>query len=127
MKRTPLRRRGRLRARQPFPRTPLRRTPLSVASAAQCIAAARSACVVCGSRRRIDPAHMIPRSLGGCDDCLCVVVLCRSCHRAYDAGKLDLLPHLEPACRAQLARAVEHVGLVGAVRRISAHLADTYG
>jgi hypothetical protein len=31
-----------------------------------------------------------------------------------------LLPHLEPAFRAQLAHAVGHVGLVGALRRIAA-------
>ena len=41
------------------------------------------------------------------------------CHRAYDSGELDLLPHLEPAWRAQLAHAVGHVGLIGALRRIS--------
>jgi hypothetical protein len=37
---------------------------------------------------------------------------------AYDQGRLDLLPHLEPAWRAQLAHAVGHVGLIGALRRI---------
>jgi hypothetical protein len=42
-----------------------------------------------------------------------------TCHRAYDSGELDLLPHLEPAWRAQLARAVGHVGPIGALRRIS--------
>jgi hypothetical protein len=73
---------------------------------------------VCGSTHRIDPAHLIPRSLGGCGEALCVVPLCRTCHRAYDQGRLDLLPHLEPAWRAQLAHAVGHVGLIGALRRI---------
>lgn len=59
-------------------------------------------------------------SLGGCGDPLCVVPLCCTpCHRAYDEGRLDLLPHLEPAWRAQLAHAVGHVGLIGALRRIS--------
>jgi hypothetical protein len=76
-------------------------------------------CVGCGSEQRIDPAHLIPRSLGGCGDALCVVPLCRCCHRAYDSGELDLLAHLEPAWRAQLAHAVGHVGLIGALRRIS--------
>ena len=42
-----------------------------------------------------------------------------ACHRAYDTGELDLLPYLEPAWRAQLAHAVGHVGLIGALRRIS--------
>ena len=45
--------------------------------------------------------------------------LCRTYHRAYDRGELDLLPYLEPAWRAQLAHAVGHVGLIGALRRIS--------
>jgi hypothetical protein len=45
--------------------------------------------------------------------------VCRDCHRAYDAGQLDLLPYREPAWRAQLAHAVGHVGLIGALRRIS--------
>ena len=76
-------------------------------------------CIVCGADRRIDPAHLIPRSLGGCGDALCVVPLCRTCHRAYDRGELDLLPYLEPGWRAQLAHAVGHVGLIGALRRIS--------
>ena len=62
--------------------------------------------------------HLIPRSLGGCGDALCVVPACRRCHRAYDRGDLDLLPYLEPGCRAQLAHAVGHVGLIGALRRI---------
>ena len=34
-------------------------------------------------------------------------------------GELDLLPYLEPPWRAQLAHAVWHVGLIGALRRIN--------
>jgi hypothetical protein len=64
---------------------------------AQRAAVAGRTCIVCGSERRIDPAHLIPRSLGGCDDPLCVVPACRRCHRAYDRGELDLLAYLEPA------------------------------
>ena len=60
---------------------------------------------------------MIPRALG-CGDALDVVPLCRACHRAYDAGELDLLPYLEPGFRAQVAHAVGHVGLIGALQRI---------
>jgi hypothetical protein len=41
-----------------------------------------------------------------------------------DSGELDLLPHLEPAWRAQLAHAVGHVGLIGALRRISGDAAS---
>jgi hypothetical protein len=121
VKRTPLRRRTRLRNRTPIKRkAPLRSSPAMSASEAQRAAVAGRACVACGAiRGRIDPAHLIPRSLGGCDHQLCVVPACRACHRAYDQGRLDLLPHLEPAWRAQLAHAVGHVGLVGALRRIS--------
>jgi hypothetical protein len=89
------------------------------ATDAQRAAVAGRVCIVCGTEERIDPAHPIPRSLGGCGDRLCVVPACRDCHRAYDRGELDLLPYLEPAWRAQLAHAVGHVGLIGALRRIS--------
>jgi hypothetical protein len=121
MKRTPLRRRAQLRARNSLKRrTPLRRSPSLAASEAQRLAVAGRACIVCGTTTgRIDPAHLIPRSLGGCGHPACCVPLCRRDHRAYDRGELDLLPYLEPAWRTQLAHAVGHVGLVGALRRIS--------
>jgi hypothetical protein len=121
MKRTPLRRRAQLRARTPMRRTtPLERTPSMAATDSQRLAVAGRACIVCGASHGVDPAHLIPRSLGGCGDALCVVPLCRRpCHRAYDSGELDLLPYLEPAWRTQLAHAVGHVGLIGALRRIS--------
>ena len=121
MKRTPLRRRPRLRARKPIKRRmPLRRSPALAASEAQRLAVAGQACIVCGATAgRIDPAHLIPRSLGGCGDVFCVVPLCRHHHRVYDRGELDLLPHLEPGWRAQLAHAVGHLGLVRALRRVS--------
>jgi len=120
MKRTPLRRRAKLRARKPLQRSSsLQRTPSMVATDAQRAAVAGRSCIVCGTDRRIDPAHLIPRSMGGCGDPLCVIPACRVHHRAYDAGELDLLPHLDPAWRAQLAHAVGHVGLIGAMRRIS--------
>ena len=120
MKRTPLRRRATLRAKTPLRRKqPLQRGNSMAATAAQRAAVAGRRCVVCGSDRRIDPAHLIPRSLGGCGDALCTVPLCRACHRAYDRGEVDLVPYLEPAWRAQLAHAVGHVGLLGALRRIS--------
>jgi hypothetical protein len=121
MKRTPLRRRAQLRARTTLQRrTPLQRTQSLAATDAQREAVAGRPCIVCGATHRSDPAHLIPRSLGGCGDPTCVVPLCRSCHRAYDSGELDLLSHLEPAWRAQLAHAAGHVGLIGALRRIAA-------
>ena len=88
------------------------------ASAAQRKAVHGRACIVCEASP-VDPAHVISRSLGGCDDALCVVPLDRECHRDYDEGRLNLLPYLEPDWRAQLAHAVWHVGVVGALRRIS--------
>lgn len=120
MKRTSLRRRASLRARQPLGRNkPLQRTPSLAATDSQRGAVSGRPCIACGAPHRIDPAHLIPRSLGGCGDALCVVPLCRRCHRAFDTGQLDLLPCLEPGWRAQLAHAVGHVGLIGALRRIS--------
>lgn len=119
MKRSPLHRRTTLRA-GPSPRrqTPLQASPTLAATDAQRAAVRGRRCIVCGTERRIDPAHLIPRSLGGCGDARCVVPLCRRCHRAYDRGELDLVAYLEPAWRAQLAHAVGHVGLIGALRRI---------
>ena len=120
MKRTRMRRRARLRAKAQLQRSkPLQRTASMAASERQRAAVAERTCIVSGADKRIDPAHLIPRSLGGCGDPLCVVPLCRRCHRAYDRGELDLLPYLEPAWRAQLAHAVGHMGLIGALRRIS--------
>jgi hypothetical protein len=120
MKRASLRRRKALRRRTQTlkRRTPLQPSPALVATDAQRAAVAGRPCLVCGGTSRIDPAHLIPRSLGGCGHPLCTVPLCRVCHRAYDTGRLDLLPHLEPAFRVQLAHAVGHVGLIGALRRI---------
>ena len=128
MKRTPLRRRAKLRARKQLERhTSLQRTPSMAATESQRAAVAGRGCVVCGIDRRIDPAHLIPRGLGGCGDALCVIPACRAHHRAYDRGELDLLPYLEPAWRPQLAHAVGHVGLVGALRRISGRQEDADG
>jgi hypothetical protein len=119
LKRTPLRRRAKLRARTPLRRTaPLAKTASLAVTDSQRLAVAGRPCIVCGATTRVDPAHLIPRSLGGCGDRLCVVPACRACHRAYDSGELDLLPYLEPGWRAQLAHAVAHVGLVSALRRI---------
>jgi hypothetical protein len=56
--------------------------------------------------------------LGGCDDSDCVVPLCWMHHRGYDTGRLELLPHLEPRWRAEVAHAVVHLGLIGAYRRL---------
>ena len=83
-----------------------------------------SACVVCLQTKGLTPAHLAPRSLGGCDHPDCVVPLCWMHHRAYDTGRLELLPHLEPRWRAEIAHAVLHLGLIGAMRRLRRTAAD---
>lgn len=75
-------------------------------------------CIICW-KTPVDPAHVIPRSMGGCNDSDCVVALCRICHRAYDTGDLDLLPYLEQVYRDEQAHAVEHVGIARAYQRIT--------
>ena len=119
-RRTPLRRGRPLDRRTPLKRTtPLKRRAFAPASPAQRAKVAGLLCLVCNRATRIDPAHLVPRSLGGCDDALCVIALCRTCHRRYDSGDLDLIAYLEPRYRAEAAHAVEHLGLAGALRRIS--------
>jgi hypothetical protein len=112
-RRRELRRTGRLQRR-----TPLRRYRIAPASDAQRAKVAGQPCLVCGGRP-VDPAHLVPRSLGGCDDPDCVVPLDRRCHRGYDRGELDLLPYLEPHYRAELAHALRHVGLIALLGRVS--------
>jgi hypothetical protein len=121
VRRSPLRRRTAVRrGGGPLRRqSPLERAPVAPASPAQRERVGGARCIVCGARTGVDPAHLVPRALGGCDDALCVVPLCRIHHRAYDRGALDLVPHLEPHHRAEAAHAVGHLGLVGALRRLS--------
>jgi hypothetical protein len=95
-----------------------RRAPFG-ASEAQREKIVGGACVVCRQTKGITPAHLAPRSLGGCDHPDCVLPLCWLHHRAYDTGRLELLPHLEPQWRAEIAHAVMHLGLIGAVRRMA--------
>jgi len=83
-------------------------------------------CLVCG-RSDVDPAHLVPRSRGGCDHPECVVPLCRRCHRAFDDGRLDLLPYLEPHRRAELAHALQHLGLLALLERLTAERWATLG
>jgi hypothetical protein len=60
MKRTPLRRRAKLRAgKQLQRRASLQRTAAMAASESQRAAVAGHTCVVCGPDRRIDPAHLL--------------------------------------------------------------------
>jgi hypothetical protein len=77
------------------------------------------ACIVC-TASPCDPAHLIDKSLAtDLGDPRAVVPLCRRCHRAYDEGGLDLLPYLEPRWRVELAFAVERVGLLSTLQRVT--------
>lgn len=88
-------------------------------------------CLGCGREESatlpIDPAHIWPRGKGGCDDAACVVPLCRTCHRAFDQGALDLLERMAGSEAWQVEQAhpilAHGVGLVELVRRLSA---DSY-
>jgi hypothetical protein len=49
-----------------------------------------------------------------------VIPLCRACHRAFDDGRLELLRHLEPRFRSELAHALWHASLAWLVARVTA-------
>jgi hypothetical protein len=99
---------------------PRRRQAVSPASPAQRKKVAELDCIVAGCERTgCHPAHLIDRSIGGDDDPRAVVPLCGEHHRAYDSEGLSLLEHLEPGHRAELAYAVELVGVVAALQRIT--------
>lgn len=117
----PLERRTELRA-NPEVKRAFNRKPISPASPGQREKVWGQPCVVCGRDHHdtvIDPAHLIPRTMGSGDDPLDVVPLCRADHRAYDDGHLDLLPYLEPRWRDEVSQAVRHVGLVAALQRLT--------
>ena len=89
------------------------------ASEAQRRKVAGKYCVVCW-QLPTDPAHLIDRSLAPDPegDPLRVVPLCRRDHDEYDRGGLDLLPYLLGYGR-ELGRAVELVGLITALERVT--------
>lgn len=63
---------------------------ISEASPAQ-RAKVKDALSIVSAQGPCDPAHVTPRSAGGCDHPDCVVPLTRREHRDYDDGKLDIL------------------------------------
>jgi hypothetical protein len=97
---------------------PIARRPMA-ASQAQRAKIVGGACVVCEKTNGLTPAHLAPRGMGGCDHPDCVVPMCWAHHRAYDTGRLDLLAHLEPRWRTEVAHAVAHLGLISAYRRLT--------
>ena len=76
-----------------------------MASDAQRAKIVGGACVVCLQTNGLTPAHLAPRSPGGCDHPDCVAPLCWMHHRAHHTGRLELLPYLEPRWRAEVAHA----------------------
>lgn len=103
-RRKPLKRTTPLQAK---PRTPRAKT-FTPASPAQRLKVAHAACIVCCTTP-CDPAHLTPRSFRGCDHEACVIPLCREHHRAFDDGRLDLLPWLSGRCfEAELAHMQGH-------------------
>lgn len=77
-------------------------------------------CIHCG-KPATDSMHIIPRGMhtGGQEDPRATVSGCRSCHRSYDSGGISLLEDLEMHGREELAFAVERVGLIVALQRIT--------
>lgn len=135
-RRTPLQ-----RAAGPARKTRMRATPPPdrVWTAALAKVQAEGRCRVCGEdRAKLDAAHTIGREhdhlidpeqpgMGRFVDPLDVVPLCRRHHDEFDgraSTRLDLLPYLS---KAEQAAAVRHVGIIGALRRLSGRSADGPG
>ena len=87
-------------------------------------------CLACGRGQSsfvsIDPAHVIKRSLGGCDDPACVIPLCRTfgggCHGRFDEGELDLLKRISgrwPAELIEYQHALTHALPVEVIERLA--------
>lgn len=70
----------------------------------------RDAVSIVSGQPGCDPMHLVDRSLGGCDSPLCVVPATREEHRAFEAGTLDLVPHLIAAgCIPEMQHALGHL------------------
>lgn len=76
-------------------------------------------CRSCGtpdSIHPLDPAHTIPKSLGGKATYDSVIPLCRACHDAQHRGEVDLLSLMT---REEQVGAVRAVGLARAYRYLA--------
>lgn len=112
---------------EPKPST-LKHTKLGRTTEAQKERCSNQVCIVCGKWYGLcEPAHVVARgtpkvSDAAADDVRAVVPLCpgpEGCHRLFDEGKIDLLPHLEPAWRDSQEWAAGAVGLATAMRSIT--------
>jgi hypothetical protein len=98
---------------------------ISPASKEQRAKANSEPCVVSGFVQGItatvDPAHLVSRAQGGCDDPLCVVPLERVHHRLFDDGRLDLLPYLVKERVPELQHALGHLNgdLISLLQRLT--------
>jgi hypothetical protein len=108
------------RGRRSSARTMAKPRAISPASKEQRAAIRGRPCIVTGSHEGVTPTHLTDRALGGCDSPFCVVPVRIDKHRDYDEHRLDLLPYLEAhGLRQELAHAVTHLGLIGALQRIT--------
>lgn len=118
-RKTPLRRGTPLRAGVPKSRP----RAISLASAAQKAKVQRiGLCIVTGATEDLDPAHLWPRGMGGCDHEDCIVPLRRDVHRLLDERELDILPDLiAHECWAELAHMVSahHVDPIHMVEQLT--------
>ena len=89
---------------------------------------AEQVCVVCGRHFGLcETAHAVPRghvkmSEDAANDPRACVPLCPGpdgCHRAVDEGRIELLPHLEPAWRDTQEWAAGAVGIASAYRSLT--------
>lgn len=135
MKQTPLRRRTELKrgTKGPGRTTPLkaphsapkRSKGISPASTGQRAKVRDQSCVVCGRDRfdaPIHPMHLWPRGRGGCDDPLCVLAGCATCHQGYDVEGLDLLRVVTtnwPQYKPEFDHATTHAGPVEVLERLA--------
>ncbi len=76
---------------------------------------AEGCCRACGATGELDAAHVIARSLSGARSMNAdsVIPLCRSCHVAQHAHRLELLPMLSSEEQVEATRVV---GLARAYR-----------
>jgi hypothetical protein len=90
------------------------------ATDAQRAAVAGRSCIICGAVKRVDPAHLIPRAMGGCGDAACVTArsVVRVTGHTTAASSTSSRTWSRDGGRSS-RDAVGHVGLIGALRQIS--------